>query len=199
MSRNEKHRSAHDLFNQRRQPICHFFLVACVLVLRVCASRAPDWRVVAFSRQHQCSSSLVSDWYPWRVSFSLQADLEGEAAGLVGKGDLEGARSMLAHHTNDSAIAAVSSYHTLFDTLVARYHDGYQMQVGNGKAVRERERERERGREGAGEGERGIECACFAVKCAGGSKNAAYPWFWWRRGGFAPVSVDGRWVTIFGG
>lgn len=70
--------------------------------------------------------------HPWcvRITASLQADLEDEAAGLVGKGDLEGARSMLAHHTNDTAIAAVSSYHTLFDTLVARYHDGYQMQVG---------------------------------------------------------------------
>lgn len=38
---------------------------------------------------------------------------------------------MLAHQTNDSAIAAVSTYHTLFDYLVGRYHDGYQMEVGD--------------------------------------------------------------------
>lgn len=48
----------------------------------------------------------------------------------MSKGDLKGARRMLAHHSNESAIAAVSAYHTLFDTLVARYHDGYQMEVG---------------------------------------------------------------------
>jgi len=45
---------------------------------------------------------------------------------------LEGARSLLAHHTNESAVAAVSGYHTLFDTLVAKYHDGYQMEVRTG-------------------------------------------------------------------
>lgn len=70
----------------------------------------------------------------------LQGDLEDEAAGLMGKGDLEGARSMLAHHTNDSAIAAVSSYHTLFDTLVARYHDGYQMEVSKSTGRAERKK-----------------------------------------------------------
>eukprot|EP00752_Nemacystus_decipiens_P011297 g10039.t1 len=68
--------------------------------------------------------------------FAAQADLEDKAAGLMGKGDLEGARSILAHHTNDSAFAAVSSYHTLFDTLVARYHDGYQMQDPTAEMVK---------------------------------------------------------------
>lgn len=60
-----------------------------------------------------------------------QVDLEEAAAGLVKNGDVDGARAMLAHHANESAVAAVSSYHTLFDTLVARYHDGYQMEVRN--------------------------------------------------------------------
>ncbi|CAN0561053.1 unnamed protein product, partial [Ectocarpus sp. 12 AP-2014] len=48
----------------------------------------------------------------------VYADLEYAAAELVSQGDLKGARSMLAQHTNESAIAAVSSYHTLFETLV---------------------------------------------------------------------------------
>ncbi|CAM9850452.1 unnamed protein product [Scytosiphon promiscuus] len=59
--------------------------------------------------------------------FAGQVELEEAAAALVMDGDVDGARAMLAHHTNDSAVAAVSSYHTLFDTLVARYHDGYKM------------------------------------------------------------------------
>lgn len=46
---------------------------------------------------------------------------------------MEAARSMLASQTNDSAIAAVSTYHALFEYLVGRYHDGYQMEVGNGR------------------------------------------------------------------
>lgn len=60
-----------------------------------------------------------------------QASLEDEAADLVSRGDLKAARSMLARQTNDSATAAVSTYHTLFDYLVGRYHDGYQMDVGS--------------------------------------------------------------------
>lgn len=47
----------------------------------------------------------------------------------MGVGDLEGAKAMLTKHSNDSAISAVSTYHGLFDTLVAKYHDGYQLEV----------------------------------------------------------------------
>ncbi|CAM9136658.1 unnamed protein product [Ectocarpus sp. 13 AM-2016] len=68
--------------------------------------------------------------------FEGQADLEYAAAELVSQGNLKGARSMLAQHTNESAIAAVSSYHTLFETLVARYHDGYQMEDPTAETVK---------------------------------------------------------------
>ena len=68
-----------------------------------------------------------------------QAEVESTAAGLVNEGDLEAARAMLTKHSNESALAAVSSYHSLFETLVAKYHDGYQMQV----------RQMRRGRRGA--------------------------------------------------
>lgn len=44
-------------------------------------------------------------------------------------GDLEGAKAMLTKHSNDSAVSAVSTYHNLFDMLVAKYHDGYQLEV----------------------------------------------------------------------
>ena len=36
---------------------------------------------------------------------------------------------MLTEHSNAAASTAVSSYHALFDTLVARFHDGYCMKV----------------------------------------------------------------------
>lgn len=132
---------------------CHFNLVSCILCTYV------------------CSFFGETDFlHLWCVLSSLQADLEDEAAGLVDKGDLDGARSMLAHHTNDSAIAAVTGYHTLFDTIVARYHDGYQMQVGKDQGVKvkvrvwmclvcERERGRERGRQGESK-----KCAYYARK-----------------------------------
>lgn len=58
-----------------------------------------------------------------------QEDFENDAADLIADGDFDGARGMLTQISNASAVAAVSAYHTLFDTLVARYHDGYQMQV----------------------------------------------------------------------
>ncbi|CAM9357293.1 unnamed protein product [Hapterophycus canaliculatus] len=68
--------------------------------------------------------------------FAAQADLEEEAATLVRQGNVDSARAMLASHTNDSAVAAVSSYHALFDTLVARYHDGYQMEDPDAEIVK---------------------------------------------------------------
>lgn len=111
-----------------------------------------------------------------------QVDLEGEAAGLVDKGDLEGARNMLAHHTNDSAIAAVSSYHVLFDTLVARYHDGYQMEVGKGEGRAAREREIHNRSPLVGKTNKHKTVACP-------------PLFSWEGGGFAPVESSRQWVV----
>lgn len=60
-----------------------------------------------------------------------QTDLEDEAAALVSQEDVESARHLLTKHSNDSSAAAVSSYHALFETFVARYHDGYKMEVGS--------------------------------------------------------------------
>ncbi|CAM9916245.1 unnamed protein product, partial [Sphacelaria rigidula] len=54
-----------------------------------------------------------------------------QAAGLVESGDVEDAMALLTAHSNSSAVAAVSAYHTLFNTLVARYHDGAQMPVSS--------------------------------------------------------------------
>lgn len=109
---------------------------ASVCMYVFCGSRACSEAYHSFFATPTFVVSFVRSLYRCRIHpfFTTQADLEDEAAGLVDTGDLEGARSILAHHTNDSAIAAVSSYHTLFDTLVARYHDGYQMQVGKVKA-----------------------------------------------------------------
>lgn len=49
---------------------------------------------------------------------------------MVSLGDVDGAVDLLTRCSNTSAVVAVSAYRKLFDTLVARYHDGYQLQVG---------------------------------------------------------------------
>ncbi|CAM9382145.1 unnamed protein product, partial [Ascophyllum nodosum] len=42
---------------------------------------------------------------------------------------------MLTEHSNAAASTAVSSYHALFDTLVARFHDGYCMKDPSAETV----------------------------------------------------------------
>lgn len=59
----------------------------------------------------------------------LQGRLEKDASALVASGDVEGARALLTQHSNSSAAAAVSAYRELLYVLVAKYHDGYQLQV----------------------------------------------------------------------
>lgn len=73
-----------------------------------------------------CTSIHVSNAC---VFSGAQAKLESKAASLVESGDLEGAVMLLTAHSNSAAVAAVSAYHTLFDTLVAKYHDGAQLKV----------------------------------------------------------------------
>ena len=60
---------------------------------------------------------------------SVQLKLERHAADLVLGNNSEAVTGMLTEHSNDAAATAVSSYLALFETLVARYHDGYSMKV----------------------------------------------------------------------
>ncbi|CAM9101480.1 unnamed protein product, partial [Ascophyllum nodosum] len=59
--------------------------------------------------------------------FKAQPKLEQLAASLITKNKLEAVTGMLTEYSNAVASTAVSSYHALFDTLVARFHDGYCM------------------------------------------------------------------------
>ena len=45
------------------------------------------------------------------------------------RGDIQRATAKLTKHSQDSAEAAVSTFRALFDTLVARYPGGYQLEV----------------------------------------------------------------------
>lgn len=120
--------------------------------------------------------------------FGRQAVLEGKAADLVSRGDVEAARAMLTHHSNVSAVAAVSSYQALFETLVARYHDGYQMQVSDSSAALSVW--------GLGEGDERMDSATHEVTTWEEIDSVG----WWRKGGgsqferiaqrFSAVEVD---------
>ncbi|CAM9381692.1 unnamed protein product [Ascophyllum nodosum] len=61
--------------------------------------------------------------------------LEQLAASLIPKNKLEAVTGMLTEHSNAAASTAVSSYHALFDTLVARFHDGYYMKDPSAETV----------------------------------------------------------------
>lgn len=63
---------------------------------------------------------------------STQLKLEWHAANLVLGNNSEAVTGMLTEHSNDAAATAVSSYLALFETLVARYHDGYFMKASRG-------------------------------------------------------------------
>ncbi|CAN0341901.1 unnamed protein product, partial [Laminaria digitata] len=77
-----------------------------------------------FSHKHIVAQQVALE----EPLFASQVVTRHNAADLVKKGDLDAARAMLTKRSNDSALAAVSSYHSLFETLVAKYHDGYQME-----------------------------------------------------------------------
>ncbi|CAM9331787.1 unnamed protein product [Ascophyllum nodosum] len=70
--------------------------------------------------------------------FETQAKLEGVAADLVRRGDIQRATAKLTKHSQDSAEAAVSTFRALFDTLVARYPGGYQLEDPKAETINTR-------------------------------------------------------------
>jgi hypothetical protein len=59
--------------------------------------------------------------------FAEMAAAEAEAARALHDGDKAGADAVVAAHSAQHAASVMGAYSALFETLIARYHDGYRM------------------------------------------------------------------------
>eukprot|EP00611_Tribonema_gayanum_P000672 TRINITY_DN10499_c0_g1_i1.p1 TRINITY_DN10499_c0_g1~~TRINITY_DN10499_c0_g1_i1.p1 ORF type:complete len:823 (+),score=281.40 TRINITY_DN10499_c0_g1_i1:308-2470(+) len=67
--------------------------------------------------------------------FSAQLDVEGRAADMIKEGKTEDALSLLTETVNAAAQRAVNAFHSLFETFLARYHDGYIMKTPEAETI----------------------------------------------------------------